>query len=397
MGSDAIVVGAGPAGLIAAKWISSHGFSVKILEEHTKIGVPCHCAGLVSVEGIERIGVEPSSRWVQNKVYGGRIYSPDGQCIEIRDTRPRAYVIDRAAFDQVLADAAVDSGADLQTGRRVEKLAVVKGLFTGVSGDGWEEYASALIDAEGPSRRLAKQAGLVAPGRKPLLGVNIEIRCEVGPEMVEVWFGRETAPGFFAWVIPTSVDEARVGLASSEGDPMKLLAGFVRKRFGNLEYEAPRAGQVLVDGPIAKTAYPGLLLVGDAAGQVKATTGGGVVLGGLCALEAGKAIVKTLEGDPNALSGYEDAWRSLYGSEFRSMQTLRSFADRVSDQRMNRFFRAYTRAGLGELVSELVASGDMDMQDGIIRRALGEPRLIKAAMGGLGRLALDELRSLVNV
>ncbi len=397
MGSDAIVVGAGPAGLIAAKWISSHGFSVKILEEHTKIGVPCHCAGLVSVEGIERIGVEPSSRWVQNKVYGGRIYSPDGQCIEIRDTRPRAYVIDRIAFDQGLAEAAVDRGADLQTGRRVEKLTAVNGVFKGVSGTGWMEEARALIDAEGPSRRLAKQASLSVMGRKPLLGVNTEVKCVMDPEMVEVWFGREAAPGFFAWVIPTSDGEARVGLATSEGDPAILLAGFVKKRFGNLGYEAPRVGQVLVDGPIAKTAYPGLLLVGDAAGQVKATTGGGVVLGGLCALEAGRATVKTLEGDPDALAGYEEAWRSLYGSEFRSMQTLRSFADRVSDERMNRFFHAYIKAGIGDLVSELVASGDMDMQEGVIRRALGEPRLVKAVIRGLGRLALDELRSLVNL
>ena len=79
------------------------------------------------------------------------------------------------------------------------------------------------------------------------------------------------------------------------------------------------------------------------------------------------------------------------------MQTLRSLADRVSDTRMNRFFRAFNRAGLVDRVNELVAEGDMDLQEGVIRRALGEPRLVKAAIGGLGRLALDELRGLVNL
>ncbi len=107
MGSDALVVGAGPAGLLAAKEIASKGFSVKILEEHNRVGVPSHCSGLISIEGLRRIGVEASEKFVQNEIVcGGRIYSPDGQCIEIRDTRPRAYVVDRAALDQHLAEKA---------------------------------------------------------------------------------------------------------------------------------------------------------------------------------------------------------------------------------------------------------------------------------------------------
>ena len=79
------------------------------------------------------------------------------------------------------------------------------------------------------------------------------------------------------------------------------------------------------------------------------------------------------------------------------MQTMRSFADRVSDERMNRFFAAFNKAKLGERLNDLVSEGDMDLQDGVIRRALSEPRLIRAAIGGLGRLALAELRGLVNI
>ena len=398
MGSDALVVGAGPAGLIAAKEIACKGFSVKLLEEHKQIGVPCHCAGLVSVEGLARIGVEVSSDFVQNEVYGGKIFSPDGQCIEVRDRRPRAYVIARAGFDQHLAEQATDAGAEIVPGRRVERLTTTGDVFTGASGLEWTEEASIVVDAEGPSRRLAMQAGILNHRREPLLGVNTEVETSVDPEMVEVWFGGETAPGFFAWVIPTSDEQTRVGLAASEGDPMKLLTRFIEKRFGNAKYQSPRAGQVLVDGPVARTSYPGLLLVGDAAGHVKPTTGGGVVLGGLCAIEAGKTAVKALESrNMEALSEYDKTWRSMYGSEFRSMQTLRNLADRVSDARMNRFFRAFNNASLIARVNELVAEGDMDLQEGVIRRGLSEPRLVKAAIGGLGRLALDELRGLVNL
>jgi len=398
--SDALVIGAGPSGLLAAKTIASRGFSVRILEEHAKVGVPSHCAGLISVEGLKRIGVEASGSFVQNTITGGRIYSPDGQYVEIKDRRPRAHVIDRTALDQRLAELAVDVGAELTTGVRAERLTLSDGCVTGASGAGWVEEARLVIDAEGPSRRLAREAGVINNGRAPLLGVNTEIGCDVDADIVEVWFGEETAPGFFAWVIPTSGNQARVGLATKSGDPTKFLAGFVKKRFGDTKYLPPRAGQVLVEGPVNKSSFPGLLLVGDAAGHVKPTTGGGVVLGGLCAIEAGKTAVKALEtGDTSTktLGEYDEAWRRLYGSEFRSMQTLRSLADRVSDARMNRFFRVFRDAGLGDRVNELVAEGDMDLQEGVIRRALSEPGIMKAAIGGLGRLALAELRGLVNL
>jgi digeranylgeranylglycerophospholipid reductase len=398
MGSDALVIGAGPAGLLTAKEIASRGFSVKVLEEHARVGVPSHCAGLISVEGLGRIGIEASGEFVQNTITGGRIYSPDGQCVEISDSRPRAHVIDRAALDQHIAEMAVDAGVELVLGRRVERLTLSGGGVAGASGTGWTEETRLTIDAEGPSRRLAKEAGFVNGRRTPLLGVNTEIACEVDPAMVEVWFGRETAPGFFAWVIPTSGQQARIGLATNEGDPTRLLAKFVKRRFGNVAYPPPRAGQVLVDGPVSKTVFPGMLLVGDAAGHVKPTTGGGVVLGGLCAIEAGKSAVTALESDDiTKLGSYEEAWRRLYGSEFRSMQTLRNLADRVSDARTNRFFRAFSDAKLVDRVNELVAKGDMDMQEEVIRRALSEPRIVKAAIGGLGRLAFAELRGLVNL
>jgi digeranylgeranylglycerophospholipid reductase len=398
MGSDALVIGAGPAGLLAAKEIASRGFSVRVLEEHAKVGVPSHCAGMISVEGLDMIGVEASGEFVQNTITGGRIYSPDGQCVEIKGSRPRAHIVDRAALDQHIAEMAADAGAELVLGRRVERLTLSGGRVTGASGAWGVEEARVIIDAEGPSRRLAKEAGLTNDKRTPLLGVNTEIKCKVDPEMVEVWFGRETAPGFFAWVIPTSGQQARVGLATNDGDPTKLLAKFVKTRFGDAVYPPPRAGQVLADGPIGRTVFPGMLLIGDAAGHVKPTTGGGVVLGGLCAIEAGKTAAKALESDDiTQLDSYEEAWRRLYGSEFRSMQTLRNLADRVSDARMNRFFRAFSDAKLVERVNELVAEGDMDMQEEVIRRALSEPRIVKAAIGGLGRFALAELRGLVNL
>ncbi len=400
MGSDSLVVGAGPAGLIAAREIASNGFSTKVLEEHKQVGVPNHCAGLISVDGLKRIRIEASSRFVQNEVFGGRIYSPDGQCIEIKDTRKRAHVVDRVAFDQYLAEKVLDAGAELVLGRRADKLKLTKNSITGASGVDWEEETRLLINAEGPSRRLAMASGLVNQKKTALLGVNTEVACEIDPTMIEVWFGEEIAPGFFAWVIPISDQQARVGLAAREGDPTKLLSHFIKKRFSSASHPPPRVGQVLTDGPLKRTSFPGMIIVGDAAGHVKPTTGGGVVLGGLCAIEAGKVAVKALEsGDltNSSLAQYDEAWNNLYSREFKSMQNLRSLANRFSDERINRFFRAFNEAGLNNVLNDLVKDGDMDLQDGIIKSALSEPKLMKAAVSGLGRLALAELRDLVNL
>jgi geranylgeranyl reductase family protein len=400
MDSDSLIVGAGSAGLLAAKEIASKGFSVKILEEHSQVGIPSHCAGLVSIEGLKRIGVVASKSFVQNDVVGGWIYSPDGHSIEIRDKRPRAHVIDRIALDQYLAESAIDAGAELVLGRRAEKLKLINGSIVGVIGTEWAEESRLIIDAEGPSRRLVKEAGLVNSRRVPLLGVNTEVKCDMDPTMVEVWFGEETAPGFFAWVIPTSNQEARVGLATRVGDPIMLLTRFIKRRFGAVSYQSPRIGQVLVDGPVSRTSFPGMLLVGDAAGQVKPTTGGGIVLGGLCAIKAGSVASQSLEsGDlsERSLVHYEDEWRRLYGAEFRSMQTLRNLVDRISDERMNRLLRIFNESGLNNVLEEIVAGGDMDLQEGVIKRALSEPKFMRVMVSGLGRLAFAELRNLVNI
>ncbi len=223
MGTDALIIGAGPAGLLSAREIASHGFDVKILEEHTKVGVPNHCAGLLSVEGLKKLGIDPSPRFVQNEVMGGRIYAPDGSRIEIRDKHPRAFVVNRAEFDRVLAEQATSVGAEIVLGHKAKKLRLSGETVVGAEGDDWEEKSRIVIDAEGASRRLLKAANLGNNSETSLIGVNTEVSCEVDSSMVEVWFGNELAPGFFAWVIPISDKEARVGLASRNKDATKTL------------------------------------------------------------------------------------------------------------------------------------------------------------------------------
>jgi digeranylgeranylglycerophospholipid reductase len=399
--AEAVVVGGGPAGLIAARELASRGVEVKAYEEHTVIGEPNHCAGILSVEGLARLGVKPSPNFIQQEVRGGVAYSPDGTPIRITGSRTRAYIVDRAAFDRYLAGQAEDAGAELILGHRVRELAVRDDRVVGVMGEDGPVDAGVVVDCEGIVGFLARSVGLSPPEEGVLSGINAEVSgVETEPGMVEVWLGKGVAQGFFAWVAPTGEGSARCGLACEGGDARTLLEGFLGRRFGETKHTQPVRWPVLKGGPVARTYGEGLLLVGDVAGQTKPTTGGGVIFGGLCAVEAAKTVSSALEADDcsaDYLSRYEASWLGLLGREFSAMLAARRFADGVSDARMDRLFASLKGSGLEGTLERLVEEGDMDMQSGVLRSALTDPGMVGVMVSSLGRLALAELRGLFNL
>ena len=160
MKPEAAVVGAGPAGILAATAISRKGYAARVYEEHSVIGEPNHCAGVLSVTGLEELGVKPSDEFVQNRVYGGRVYAPDGGFIEISDRKPRAYIIDRARFDRYLAREAVDVGVDFELSARVEGLRFIEGTCMGVRVGGDVHEPWVVVDAEGAGGKLLSRSGI---------------------------------------------------------------------------------------------------------------------------------------------------------------------------------------------------------------------------------------------
>ena len=392
MKTEAAIIGAGPAGLFAAEVIARHGYGVDVFEEHKRVGYPVHCAGMVSVEGFKRLGIEPDPVFHQNTVYGGRVYSSDGSCITIRDRKPRAYIIDRGRFDVHLAERALDCGAVINTGRRVEKLLFKDEAASGLILKKSDVSADVIIDAEGAGGRLLSRSSINTNQEGIIQGFNVELDVnDVEPDMVEVWFDQMIAKDFFTWVIPLGENRVRCGSATSRNDGAEKLKKFVERRF---KQDMPKhhAGLVCTGGPVNKTVYPGLMLVGDVAGQVKPTTGGGVVMGGLCAQIAGKTATKTLNGECS-LDEYEKEWRELYGSELQTMLYLRRLLNSQDDERMNRIFHAFIEGDLETKFTALVEEGDMDMQGEIIKRALTDPTILGALAIAIGRFAVSELLS----
>lgn len=292
--TEIAVVGAGPSGLIVAREASVEGYDVTVFEEHNEIGLPCHCAGLLSAKGLEELNVSIDESFVQNRVRGAKFFSPSGLSFTVERSETMAYVVDRRLFDNFLARQATKAGARILLNNRVRTLErmnqsnIWKVNLT--ESESWK--AKVLIDAEGVSSRILRTTVLRTIDSAHLLGgLQYDLSdIDVDQKYVEIHTGTEIAPKFFAWIIPTGKNSARVGLACKDVNPRELLGVFLRKRFNEKRFESSvaRVGIVVTSGPIAKTFDDNLLIIGDAAGQVKPTTGGGVVLGGICAIFAGQ-------------------------------------------------------------------------------------------------------------
>mgnify|MGYP003878670353 CR=1 FL=1 len=374
------MIGAGPSGLIAAREAARRGVDVLVLEEHAQIGLPVECAGLLSLRGLKAIGAYGArERFVLNELRAATFYSPSGRELRIEAPKPVACVVDRHELDVVLAEQAMDAGAEVELGRLVKRISIRPG---GVElGGSWGSVSAELaIVAEGFRSRLVRQLGLRGlDWRRVLPASQIDVPApDVDEEGVEVHLGRGVAPGFFAWVIPLGDGVARVGLACRGADPRDMLRAFLKRRFGLRGIETAYSGSVLKCGPIPKTYAERALVVGDAAGQAKPTTGGGVILGGLCASIAGQVAAEAVEaGDFSEpfLSSYERRWRRLLGAEFSAMKKARALLDIMPDGALDVAFELAKRAGLAERVPEIA---DMDFQSSLLRRL---PRLITPGPG----------------
>jgi len=385
--AEVAVVGAGPTGLLAAREVAKAGLDVAVLEEHEQVGVPVHCAGLLSLRGLEMLGFRRDEDLVLNTFRGAIFYSPSGLrlCIEAR--RPLACVVDRRALDAELATRAEAEGARLFLGKQVRYISAGEGRVL-LKGSWGSMSCLASVVAEGFKSRLVRMLGLRTINWRAVLPASqVEVTArDIDDDFVEVHLGSRVAPGFFAWVIPLGDGRARVGLACRGLDPRKALRAFLKRRFGLKLDRAPYSGSVLKCGPIPKT-YSGMVaVVGDAAGQAKPTTGGGVVLGGICAILAGRAVVKALEEGRRSLASYELAWRRALWSDFKAMLVLRKMLDAMPDRLLDKAILMADEAALSSMAEEKL---DMDRQSTFL---LALPKYLFTCLLGLARRAPSSLK-----
>ena len=378
--TEILVIGAGPTGLIAAREATAKKAEVTILEEHLEIGQPCHCAGLVSMQGLKTLNLPTQAPYIQNKVKGARFFSPSGLSFTVEKDEPVACVINRNIFDKFLAQQATEAGAHIRLGVKAEGLRHENSRVNIIIENG-SIAARMVVDAEGVASRIMKAAELKPVDKSALLlGLQFDLKgVSVDPDYVEIHTGRKVAPGFFAWVIPLDSDKARVGLGCKEANPKERLEAFVNRRFGDkgrFEKLNARSGLIVTCGPVEKTFADRLLAVGDVAGQVKPTTGGGVILGGICASIAGEVAAEAVAcGDFSAsfLEQYEKRWKKQLNHDFRTMLLARRVMNRLSDRAIDKVFKAVMDENLQGLLS---AEGDMDLQSGVLLKLFKKKELL---------------------
>jgi digeranylgeranylglycerophospholipid reductase len=334
---DVAIVGAGPAGLESARVLASLGHDVLVLEEHPTVGDPVHCTGLFGLDAFSEFDIPREC--VLGTADGAEFVAADGSSVVVSADAVRAVVVDRARFDQSLADASVGAGAELRAGARVRSITVESTHVVLTFDDQPPVHARACIVACGASYRLNRQLGLGVP-RTFVQSAQLE-RPFDGPEHVEVHLGREVAPSGFAWLVPfTRAGKPfnRVGLmCDTRAAPrFRAFAGRVRDRFGVPEdgWPEPRL-KILPLGPVSRTYGTRVLAVGDAAGLVKPTTGGGIYYG----LISGRFAAGTLDGalreddlSDTRLRAYESEWRGRLGAEIRTGLAFRTLVARMNDR-----------------------------------------------------------------
>jgi geranylgeranyl reductase family protein len=356
---DIIVVGGGPAGLYTADQLARSGHSVALFEEHPEIGQPVHCTGLLACEAFTRFALPAVP--ILAKHGATRFFSPSGYELSYSTPSPETIVIDRHCFDQALAFQAAGAGARLFLGLRVtqvrrgqESIAVQtpRGIFHG----------KLLILATGAAYHLHRELRLGFP-KQFVQTAQAEVEFPPTPE-VELYFGTTVASGSFAWVVPIQhrgQAKARIGLMTNkdaEGSFLRFLqhqqiASRLRPRGITRFRRRP-----IPLTPLAQIFGARVLVVGDAAGLTKPTTGGGIYYSLLSAeLAAGVAQQALTTGDCSAefLSRYQRAWKTLCGREFWWGNWFRWYAERFTDAQIDEAFQLATLEPLDRLIRERAA------------------------------------------
>jgi digeranylgeranylglycerophospholipid reductase len=358
--TDVLVIGAGPAGSSAAKYAALGGAKVILMDKKSEIGTPKRCAEGVSKEGLEKLGIEPSERWVTKEATGVRMVSPNGTAVNLTEDKvklPEAgYVLERKVFDKHMAMDAARAGAKimvktLATGLRREDGQVIANVES--MGKEFEIKSKIIIAADGPESRVGRWAGL----KTALKPKNMESCAQFEmsgvdmdePDCIEFHFG-SVAPGGYAWIFPKGDDIANVGLGIlttlTDKSAYQHLLDFVANNPStkNAQPVELNIGGDPVGGLLKKLVADNLLVTGDAAGMVNPLTGGGIISGMTGGLLAGKLAAQCVaDGDftQKRLKEYEKQCEEEVGESFQKYLKAKNYLLSLSDEELDSIATAF--------------------------------------------------------
>ena len=370
MSYDVVIAGGSVAGLLCAREISSKGFSVLVIEEDYEIGTPEHCGGLVSLAGLAELGVIPFRKTFDHMIDSAEITSPNGDSFTINSKKQKVIEISRRELDKQIAFQAQKKGAEIKVRTSFQEI-----TDTGVRTSEEKIDCKIFVDARGVSSLIHKdRTGILS-------SAQYEIYADwIKKGKVEVIFNQEKYPGFFAWIIPSGEGKGKVGVAGRGIKVSETLESILKEK-GKFSTIRKIFAPIWIKGPIKNFVEGKTVIIGDAAGQAKPTTAGGIFTSGMGGVYAGQAISEFLKTNKREdLEQYQKRWMARFGKEFEKQLLARKILERIDNNTINKLFETITP----EIIKEISEKDDFDFHTGSIVKLLGLKGSIKTAQTLIG-------------
>lgn len=367
---DAVIAGGSVAGLLCAREIAAKDFSVLVIEEDYEIGTPEHCGGLVSISGLEELGVIPFKKTFDHMIVSAEITAPDGKSFSINSKNQKVAEISRRELDKQIAFQAQKNGAVIKVRTSFQEM-----TDTGIRTNEENIDCKIFVDARGVSSLIHKdRTGILS-------SAQYEIYADwIKKGKVEVIFDQEKYPGFFAWIIPSNEGKGKVGVAGKGINVAETIEKILEEK-GKHSTIRKIFAPIWIKGPIEKFVEGNTVIVGDAAGQAKPTTAGGIFTSGMGGVYAGQAIAEFLKTDDKSkLEEYQTRWTDRFGKEFEKQVFARKILERLDNNTINKLFESITP----EILKDISEKDDFDFHTGSIVKLLGLKGSIKTAQTLIG-------------
>ena len=367
---DVVIAGGSISGLLTAREVAKKGYSVLVLEEGFEVGTPDHCGGLVSKIALNDLEINPSEKIYDCAINNASIFSPSGKMLEINSKNQQIISVDRRQLDKQAAYQAQKYGAKIIVNSSYKEK-TKEGVSTSIG----DIDCKILVDCRGIG-------ALVNDNRNGiLLSAQYEVYADwIMSGRVEVYFDQIKYPGFFAWIIPSGNGIGKVGVAGKDINTSKTIEEFLKHK-GKYSTIRKIFSPIWINGPIKNFVSKDIVIVGDAAGQSKPTTAGGIYSCGMGGIMAGNAIAKYLETNDNSqLVQYQESWYSKFGKEFEKQQLARKVLQKIDNKTVDKIFDMITP----EILSEISNKDDFDFHTASIIKLLGVRKSLSAAQNLVG-------------
>lgn len=345
---DVIVVGGGPAGTVAAQYAAKNGADTILFERDPVIGIPVRCGEGVSARGLKGF-VPLKGPWIANRLTKVKFVAPNGKEIDFQ-TKAISYILDRTVFDRHLGDLAEEAGAQIVKNADVTGLTSSNdrpdGVTVQINGESRGIQGRVIIGADGVESRVGRWAGIKTLTKLNNMESGVQVVVKDGkfiPDMIELHFGHNVAPGGYAWVFPKNETTANVGLGISgknakERSAEEYLSDFLAKHYPDNEVSEMVAGGIPCNPPLKEMSRNNVLVTGDAGHVVNPLTGAGIGN----ALQSGRfagEFAAEAAGNPakidSILKKYPKKWFRSRGMHMHRFNRLKDFVQEMDDNKLD--------------------------------------------------------------